>query len=390
MSSFRSQARWPVSAAVICLAAGMLAGAWGGGFGTRAVEHTRAVEVLSEAAMLLCLFCTGLKLSAPLEWRIWRLPLRLAAITLPATVALTAGAANVFLGLPIERAVLLGAILGPTDPVLAASLRLPASGREDATRFALTAEGALSSSLALPLVLFALGLCGHHDLGPLALRWVAADLLWAVGCGALLGWAVGAVAAQALLRLDSRGQIGLVEVLLFATTVALSYGAAFILQANGFVAVLVAGSALARGGVPSPRVGEAPRLARPLATAAGRVERLAELAIMVVLGALVAVSRVHAALVLFALLVLVAVRPVAARLGLGASPGAELERHFIAWFGMRGVASMYYLMFSVDQSLSVPFASELAAITLSVLATSIALHGLTSLPLGERPAGQQG
>lgn len=110
---------------------------------------------------------------------------------------------------------------------------------------------------------------------------------------------------------------------------------------------------------------------------------------MVVLGALLAATRVHAELVLFALLVLVAVRPIAARLGLGASPGAEHDRQFIGWFGMRGVASMYYLMFSVDQTPSASLAGEIAAITLTVLGASIALHGLTSLPLGKQPAGQQ-
>ncbi len=367
----------------------MVAGAWGGRLGTRAVEHARTVEVLSEAAMLLSLFCTGLRFSGPLALKVWRLPLRLAAITLPVTIALIAGAARVFLGIPMEQAVLLGAILGPTDPVLAAGLRLPATGEEDLTRFTLTAEGALSSSLALPVVLFALGLGGHHELGPFALRWAAADVIWAVGCGAALGWALGALAARALLRLASRGQIGLAEALLILCALALTYGAAFILQANGFVAVLVAGGALARGGVLRPRVGSPWRLARPLAAAGERAERLAELAIVVVLGALLAVSRVHAALILFALGVLVVVRPVAARLGLGAPSGTGVERRFIAWFGMRGVASMYYLMLSVDQSSSMPFAGELPAIVLTTLATSIALHALTSLPPAERPAGER-
>ncbi len=340
--------------------------------------------------MLVCLFCTGLGLCAPLDLAVWRLPLRLAAITLPVTVALIAGAANVLFGIPLEQAVLLGAILGPTDPALAACFRLPATSGEEGIRFALVTEGALGSSLTLPVVLFALGLCGHHDLGPFALRWLAVDVVWAVGGGALLGWAAGAMAARALARLDSRGQIGFPEGLLFVCVVVVTDGAAFLLHANGFVAVLVAGSALARGGVLRPRAGAARRLARPLAAGAGRVEGLAELAIVAVLGALVAVSGVHAALVLFALLVLVAVRPIAARLGLGATPGTEVERHFIAWFGMRGVASMYYLMFSVDQSLGVPAARELAAITLTVLATSIALHALTSLPLGKRAAGERG
>ncbi|MGH8325798.1 MAG: cation:proton antiporter, partial [Steroidobacteraceae bacterium] len=104
------------------------------------------------------------------------------------------------------------------------------------------------------------------------------------------------------------------------------------------------------------------------------------------LGALLVISATRAALILFALLVLVAVRPVAARLGLR-NAAAGIDRHAVAWFGIRGVASVYCLMFAIDQNLSPAFANKLAAITLTVLAISIALHGLTALPLGNHPAG---
>jgi sodium/hydrogen antiporter len=399
MSSSTSHSRAPVAAAVFCLAVGMLAGVWDAKLGTRALEHARSAQVLSEAALLVCLFCTGLRISAPLELAAWRVPLRLALLTLPATIGLIAGAANVFLGLPFTQALLLGAILAPTDPVLASDLRVPAADREEAVRFNLTAEGALGSSLALPAVLFALGVCGHHDLGPLALRFLALDVLWGLAAGALLGWLLGALAAQALARLDSRaavGQLGLSELALLATLLAFTYGTAVLVHANGFVAALAAGVAVARGGAPWPRkaarwpqAASSRRLARSVVTAAGRVERLAELAMVILLGALLTAANVRPTLILFALLVLVAIRPLAARLGLGSAGGSELERQLIAWFGIRGIAPLYYVMFADGEGLSTPVATELTAITLGVLATSIALHGLTALPLGKKPAGQQ-
>jgi sodium/hydrogen antiporter len=399
MSSFTSHTRAPVAAAVVCLAVGMLAGAWDARLGARALEHARAAQVLSEVALLVCLFCTGLRLSAPLNLTAWRVPLRLAAVTLPATVVLVAVAANAFFGLPFAPALLLGAILGPTDPVLASDLKLSSAHREETLRFALTAEGALSSSLALPLVLLALGLAGQHDLGPLALHWVAFDLLWALAGGALLGWFVGALAAHGLARLESRGavgELGLTELMLLASVVAFTYGASVLLHANGFLGVLAAGSSLARGGavamrsgVPWRRVVVTPRLTRALSCAAARIERLAELAIVIVLGALLTVSSVRPVLILFALVVLVAVRPVAARLGLGRAGAGDPERHLIAWFGIRGVASMYYAMFAVDEGLSTPVATQITAVTLAVLATSIALHALTALPLANKPAAQR-
>jgi len=400
MSSSTSHTRASVAAAVVCLAAGMLAGAWEARLGAHALEHARAAQVLSETALLVCLFCTGLRISAPLDLATWRVPLGLAAVTMPVTIGLVAVAANAFFGMSLPQALLLGAILAPTDPVLASDLKLSSAGGEEGVRFALTAEGALSSALALPLVLFALGLCGRHDLGPLALHWLAFDLLWGLASGALLGALIGVLGAHALARLESRGpsgELGLTELLLFACVIAFSYGASVLLHANGFLAVLAAGGSLARGGLLSMRPGPpwrrllaGQKLTRALSSAAARIERLAELAIVIVLGALLTVSSVHPALILFALLVIVVVRPVAARLGVGRAGASELERQLIAWFGIRGVACMYYAMFAVGEGFSTPVATELTAVTLAVLATSIALHALTALPLAKRPAAAHG
>ncbi len=400
MSSSTSQSRAGAAAAVVCLAVGMLAGAWDARLGERVIEHARAAQLLSEMALVVGLFCTGLRISAPFDGATWRVPLRLGLLTLPVTVLLIAGVASVFLGLSFAQALLLGAILGPTDPVLASDLKVPTADRGDGVRFALAAEGALSSTLALPIVLFALGACGHEDLGPLALRWLALDVLWALPSGALLGWLIGSLGAHALTRLEaggSDGRLGLTELTLFASVVALTYGVSVLAHANGFVAVLGAGIALARGGAPWPHtrarwlsITSQPRLARTLSASAERVGRLAELAMVIVLGALLTLSSVHPALIVFALLVLVAVRPLAARLALIRSGGVELERQLVAWFGIRGVASIYYAMFAVGQGLGAGAARELTAITLVVLASSIAMHGLTAVPLASKPAGQQG
>lgn len=376
------------------------------------LEHARTVQVLIEALLVVGLFCTGLKLSGPLDMAHWRLPLRFAAITMPVTAALTAGPARVLLGIPIQDAIVLGVILSPTDPVLAACLEQPNLESHGAVGFVLVAEGALSSSLALPLLMLGVGFAGGHDLGPLAVRWLALDVVWAVAGGLLLGVLLGSLGARALGRLDARAETDWLALLLAASALASTYGAALIVQVNGLAAALAAGLTFSRGGV----VWRAGRLAwrgggsRPtpfsqqLAAGADRIERLIELAVLLIIGALLAGSSVRPALVLFALLMLVAVRPLAARLGIGAVPRARLagergceaqrrdssgERQTLAWFGVRGVASLYCLSLVLDGS-AVANGTALAAITLAVLASSVALHGLTALPLGNRPAGAQG
>jgi NhaP-type Na+/H+ or K+/H+ antiporter len=349
----------------------------------------RLVEAVSETAVLVSLFCVGLRLGVPLEWQRWKAPVRLATISMLVTIALIAGAANVFLNVPFSQALLLGAILAPTDPVLAADVRLPLAQDEDAARFPLVAEGALNSSLALPVVLFALGLVGPNDPGPLGAHWLLVDVGWSVVAGIALGWVTGWLAAQALERLDGNGQIGAVEILLVASAIVLAYGSAELCRASGFFAVLAGGYTLVHGGRLRTTVVRAPRVSRRLSSLADRVERVAELAMVALVGALLSVSAVRPLLYVFAVAVLVAVRPIAARLGLAGLPLSEAARPAVVWFGVRGMASVYYLAYSVDQGLSASLASSLTAITLAVLATSVVLMGLTTLPLLKRPVDQE-
>jgi NhaP-type Na+/H+ or K+/H+ antiporter len=368
----------------------MVAGVWGSRLLPHAAEHMRLIETLSETAILVSLFCVGLRLGVPLDWKRWKAPLRLATISMLVTVALVAGAADVFLNLPFSQALLLGAILAPTDPVLAADVRLPTADDDDAVRFPLVAEGALNSSFALPAVLFALSFAGPYDTGPLGVRWLLVDVGWAFAAGIALGWGTGWLAAQALERLDGNGQIGAAEILLVASAVVLAYGSAELCRASGFFAVLAAGYALVHGGRLARTPLRPPRISRRLSSLADRVERVAELAMVAMVGALLSVSSVRPQLYIFAVAMLVAVRPIAARLGLAGLAVPEPARRAVIWFGIRGMASLYYLAYAVDQGLSAPVASELTAITLAVLATSVVLHGLTALPLLKRPLDQEG
>src|SRR6185437_3362018 len=400
--------------AVLCLGAGVAAGVSATRLGIippLELVHTHTVQVLIETGLVVGLFCTGLKLTAPLDAAHWRVPLRLATITMPVTAALTAGVARVLFGLPMNEAVLLGVILAPTDPVLATGLEQPNTESHGAVRFALLAEGALTSCLALPLLMLAIGFDGEGDLGPLAARWLALDVIWAVAGGALLGALLGTLGARVLARLDTRAETGWLAMLFAASVLASSYGAALNVEVNGLAAALCAGISFARGGIVwrSGRLawggGTRPGgLAQQLGPGADRIEHLLELTAALLIGVLLASSAPRPALVLFALLMIVAVRPLAARLGLGAAPHVRFpgerggnpeprepggDRQALAWFGVRGIASLYYLSLVLDGPAAAN-GGDLAAITLVVLATSVALHGLTALPLGKRPAGAQG
>ena len=109
----------------------------------------------------------------------------------------------VALGLTLGAAILLGAILAPTDPVLASDVQLAHPHDRDRLRFTLTGEGGLNDGTAFPFVMLGLGLLGLHDLGPDGLRWLAVDVVWAVVVGLAIGFALGTLVGRLVVHLRS-------------------------------------------------------------------------------------------------------------------------------------------------------------------------------------------
>ena len=372
-------------------------------------KHSVLLERIAEVVVLLSLFTAGLKLSPGLTDKRWVLPVRLALTSMVVTVGLIAGAAWLFLGLPVGACILLGAILAPTDPVLASDVQLTDPTDADRLRFALTGEGGLNDGTAFPFVMLGLGLLGLHELGTLGWRWWAVDVLWAtaagLGTGALLGLAVGRLVL--FLRREHKEAVGLDDFLALGL-VALSYGAALMIHAYGFLAVFAAGVALRQleqwqgGGEasaeqvekamvhPDQSVADAIAVDRDHAPAFmaqavlgfnEQVERMGELAIVITIGALLWAVNWHPAAWWFVPLLLLVIRPVSVMLGLLRSQSSRGQRWLIGWFGIRGVGSVYYLMFALNHGLPAKLADPLIALTLSVVVTSIVVHGISVTPM---------
>lgn len=402
--------RMPVSTAMLYLLVGLGVSPIGLGL-VRAnpYEHTVLLERLSEVVVLVSLFTAGLKLSPGLTDRRWRLPVRLALVSMVMTIALIASAAWLFLGLPVGACILLGAILAPTDPVLASDVQLNTPADRDSLRFALTGEGGLNDGTAFPFVMLGLGLLGLHEIGPMGLRWLALDVLWASAAGIGIGAALGAVVGRLVLylRREHKEAVGLDDFLAMGL-IALAYGCALLAHAYGFLAVFAAGVALRRleqrqsGGEKSARTVEramvdpdrtmaetvavdpkhAPAfMAQAVLGFNEQVERIGEVAAVIAIGALLwAVQWEHAAW-WFVPLLLVGIRPLAVMLGLVHSPSSRGQRWLMSWFGIRGVGSLYYLMYALNHGLPRELAAPLVALTLATVVVSIVVHGISVTPL---------
>ena len=398
-------ARLPLSTAMLYLAAGYGLGPAGWSLmDPNPLKYAGMLEIATEVAVLISLFTVGLKLGPPLSDKGWRLPLRLAFVSMTITVLVIAGIAMLGLGFSPGAAILLGAILAPTDPVLASDIQVVETSDRDRVRFSLTGEGALNDGAAFPFVMLGLGLLGLHDLGTGGWHWIALDVLWGIAGGLLIGGAQGTLIGRLVVYLRSHHQesVGLDEFLGLGL-IALAYGLAVICHANGFLAVFAAGLALQRASALSAKTSPPVEMAQALPEEqvvlathekyAGaymrqevqgfneQLERIAEVAIVLVIGAMLPYTYRHASAGWFVLLLLLVVRPLSVWLGLLGAPVSRDQHILISWFGIRGIGSVYYLMYAINHGLPRALAREITALTLATVAISIVLHGISVTPL---------
>ena len=342
--------------------------------------------VVSEGAVLISLFAIGLRLRVPPTLVAWRNAIRLAGVGMVLTVALAMLAAHALLGLDWPAALLLAAILAPTDPVLASEVRIHDAGDRDAVRLSLTAEGALNDATAFPAVMLALGWLGLHELGPWGSGWLLRDLLWSLAGGLAIGWFGGRLLGAAVRAQLLRGHELAWDELLYLGTIALSVAAATLLQASTFFAVFAAGLALFHE---SPQAAARMRAARANGSALSdrllafgeRGERLAEVTMVMFIGAALSWVQWRWQLVAFALALVGLARPLAVFLTLRGSALPRPQRRLVGWLGIRGVGSLFYLLYALEQGVKGQLAGELVSACLVAIAVSIVAHGVSTTPL---------
>lgn len=430
----------PLSTAMLYLPAGLAIGPlWAGLAQVDPIADARLLEHLTEIVVVVSLFSAGLKLSLNLDDRRWLLPLRLALGAMVLTVGLLA-LTGMAMGLPLGAAVLLGAILAPTDPVLASDVQVSDPQDRSRLRVALTGEGGLNDGTAFPFVMLGLGLLGLHPLGDGGLRWFLVDVLWAVSGGLAIGAALGTLTGRMVLHLRVRhAQAVGYDDFLALGLIALSYGAALLAGTYGFLAVFAAGVALRRverrstqavretpgepARAPHTAVGQAVTTARPprppvptvpqVSTAPDdqvathpvhapgfmahamlgsteQVERIGEVAAVVLLGVMLWAVDWSLVAWWFVPLLFLVIRPMSVAIGLAGSGVTRTQRTLIGWFGVRGIGSLYYLGYAMTHGLDPALAHTLVALTLATVVASIVAHGVSVTPLMDRYEAMRG
>ncbi len=403
--------RLPVTSAMIYLAVGILVGPMGLGlFHFNPLKQSALLEVLTEVAVLISLFAAGVKMPVPVTFARWRAPVLLAILSMVVSVALVTVFAYYLLGLPLGAAILLGAIIAPTDPVLATDVQIRHPGDRDRLRFTLTCEAGMNDGSAFPFVMLGLGLLGLHELGEFGLHWVSVDLLWATAAGVAIGVAAGSGLAYLAVHLRrNRPDAGLLDDFLGLGLIGAVYGLSVLFSAWGFLAVFFAAVALrqtelrlAAGGaaeLPQQLQTELPgavdegssphHVSEASLVFKEHLERLSELLLILLVGGTLFLDSWSWHAVGFALFLFTVARPLSVVVGLLGTRTPWRIRGLVGWFGVRGIGSLYYLMYAIQHGLPEDLALKLIHLTLVVVTLSILVHGISVKPMMSRFWGRR-
>ena len=414
-----SYLRWmPVTTSAVCLLLGIGIGPAGLDLLKLSVENAAVwMEHLTEVAVLFSLFVCGLKLRLPLRDKRWRIAFGLAGPVMVLTIAGVSLLLHWGLDLPWAPSLLIGAILAPTDPVLAALVQVNDARDVDGVRFGLSGEAGLNDGIAFPFVILGLLLLQTDAPSGALTDWLLRSVLWAVPVGLLTGYWMGRGIGRLTLSLRIHNDDSTLSPndYLALALIALAYVGADAIGGFGFLSVFAAGRGLRQEEVKSTGASQPPaeHLVQPVVghqniepqhavhgdteqlessqVAAGimmgdmlsfgsLVERAMEVFLVTLLGVVLVPHWDWRALVIGAVLFCV-VRPACVAL----MPWGTLldggQRLLIGWFGIRGIGSLFYLFYALNHGLSPSVATLCTNITLSVVALSILLHGISTQPL---------
>ncbi len=349
-------------------------------------------ERVTELGVIIALMGAGLKLDRPLGWRSWLSTWLLLGITMPLTIAAAALLGWWALGFVPATAMLLGAVIAPTDPVLATEMQVGAPGEgfareedvapgseEEEVPFSLTSEAGLNDGLAFPFTYAAIAMAvAGPALENWIVSWLLVDVFYKIIVGVILGVVIGWLLARTILSFPADTELvkALIGLSALAATL-ISYGLTEIVGGYGFIAVFVAACAMRN----YEREHE---YHEPLHIITEATEMLLTAGILIALGGAIAGGILApltwpAALVGLSLLFLI--RPLAGAVGLLPHRSLPLrERAATSFFGIRGIGSLYYLAYAINVA-EFPEAEVLWALVAFVILVSIIVHGMAGAPI---------
>ncbi len=376
----------PYSASIFYLALGAAASTGLGVLGIARLDPITNDVLLAhvtEIALAIAVFGAGLAVEQHIARSSTLVIAALLLIVMPLTIAAITAFGMLAMGLPLGAALLLGAILAPTDPVLAGDVGLGPPGEEvqGEPRLSLHTEAGINDGLASPFVIIGLFVATRGGTSWLG-EWAWSDVLYAVGLALLIGVAAGWLTAVAIGRLRARRLLSPDLDGFFAPATALFiYGAADALGSYGLLAVFAAGIAFRRHEFEH-------EINTRIHHGAEMAGRLLELAVLLLLGSMLTTDGLGVpgfAGWMLAPLIIIVIRPALVLAITGRGFLDIRGRLFLGFFGVRGVAALFYAATVAETGdLSHADTTKVVWTTIACVAVSIVVHGISATPLTRR------
>ncbi len=383
--------RLPLSLPIICVAIGaaLFSIEPFSGWAPHPDKTPTLVERAAELIVIVSLMGVGLRIERTLSWKGWNVTWRLLGIAMPITIFLVMLLGHQLLGLGLATALLLGGALAPTDPVLASDIQIEHDENEEEAeaKFALTSEGGLNDALAFPFIHLACAIATAGGLyADVLTNWVLYDVVWKLlaglavgsGLGWLIGWIIYRMPYDTSLSRTGDGFIAIGATLVV-------YTVAEFAQGYGFLAVFVAGLMIRRAA-------QGHDFNKRLHDFADEAERLLMMLMLLLFGGMLAAGLLEGIgweEMLFAAVMLLVIRPFAGWIGLFGVKRPKLELAIIAFFGIRGLGSVYYLSYGFNHA-TFDYEYNLWGTLGLIIASSILMHGVLVTPALNRLSRQYG
>jgi len=332
---------------------------------------------LTELVVLVSLMCTGLKIDQKFSFRTWGIPFRLVTITMFLCIAAVTAIGVYYFNMPLASALLLAAVLSPTDPVLATDVQVGDPNEEDRdnAKFSLTAEAGFNDGMAFPFVWLAITVAMISAGGEgFLITWAWKHLVYQILAGALCGFLIGKLLAYVLFTLAKKYEsIGTNDGFVSIALTLFVYGVTEMVHGYGFIAVFIAALTLRN-------YEREHKYHNRLHAFSDQMERIFVAILLIIFGGSLVrgiLDYLTWPMAAFGVVFIFVIRPVCALIGLIGTKLKIQEKLVIGFFGIRGVGSVYYLAFAFG-TVFFKEQDQLWSLVAFIILISIGIHGLTA------------
>lgn len=347
------------------------------------LEHLSTIKHITEFVILVALMNAGLRIKEPFKWRTWRYSIRLLAIAMPITIIAASYLGWWILGMAPASALLFGALISPTDPVLASELQTSEPGKEDTSviRLGLTSEAGINDGLAFPftyLAIFAFqkGLDFQDWGAEWFLHYFIIKIALGTAIGLLCGWLlyhlVFSISNDKTVDRISRGILSVALLLLpYAITEAVG--------GYGFIAVFLSACMFSSCEKSQEHMNSLHDFNEEL-------ESFVVAVIFITTGVFIAFHYkifLKADILLVSLGMVLIIRPLAGYLSLIKTGLSNFQKFVLSFYGMRGIGSIFYLVYALEVA-NFEDSHKLFAITTATIFFSVLIHGISARAVQKR------